>query len=123
MNFTIGGKNYFIPRESYVIDGGSICELGIMSHSTMQMWILGINFFENYYVVFDQENKQVGFAPSISAPSRLADIIAEDKQTLLAQDLELASGDHVLLAITSTLSVLSCALYLHRRRKTAQDTF
>ena len=79
----MGGKNYYIPRESYVIDAGSICEIGIMSHSTMQLWILGINFFENYYVVFDQENKKVGFAPSVTAPERLAKII-EDENIMLA---------------------------------------
>jgi hypothetical protein len=29
-------------------------------------WILGLNFFENYYTVFDYENQQIGFAVSIN---------------------------------------------------------
>jgi hypothetical protein len=27
-------------------------------------WILGINFFNNYYTVFDYENMRIGFAKS-----------------------------------------------------------
>lgn len=27
-------------------------------------WILGLNFFTNYYSVFDYENKRIGFAES-----------------------------------------------------------
>jgi hypothetical protein len=29
-------------------------------------WILGLNFFQNYYTVFDYENNSIGFAPSIN---------------------------------------------------------
>lgn len=29
------------------------------------MWILGLNFFINYYTVFDYENRKIGFADSI----------------------------------------------------------
>jgi len=29
-------------------------------------WILGLNFFNNYYTVFDYENKQIGFVESIN---------------------------------------------------------
>jgi len=28
-------------------------------------WILGLNFFTNYYAVFDYENMRIGFAESI----------------------------------------------------------
>jgi len=30
------------------------------------MWILGLNFFQDYYAVFDYENKRIGFAESIN---------------------------------------------------------
>ena len=42
-----------------------------MTHPTMQVWILGLNFFENYYTVFDQENLKVGFALSKNANPRI----------------------------------------------------
>ena len=29
-------------------------------------WILGLNFFTNYYTVFDYENKSIGFAKSVN---------------------------------------------------------
>ena len=62
----------------------SICAIGIMSHPMMEFWILGLNFFENYYTVFDQENRRVGFAPSISSTPRLMDLIENDKTLNLA---------------------------------------
>jgi len=51
--FTINGKSYFIPKEDYVFQYGNIINFGIMSHPTFSFWILGLNFFENYYTVFD----------------------------------------------------------------------
>jgi hypothetical protein len=38
----------------------------------LDIWILGLNFFQQYYTIFDQGNSQIGFAQSINglyAPS------------------------------------------------------
>ena len=32
--------------------------------NTDDLYMLGLNFFQNYYTVFDQENMQIGFAQS-----------------------------------------------------------
>ena len=60
-----------MPKESYVeyVNFGyyQTCGLLIMSENSFGGWIFGLNFFENYYTVFDQEEKRVGFAPSITA--------------------------------------------------------
>ena len=69
--FHIDGHQYFIPKESYVIRTGGICQIAIMTHDSMSLWILGLNFFENYYTVFDQENLRVGFAINKNADPRL----------------------------------------------------
>ena len=51
--FHIDGHQYFIPKQSYVKRTGDICQITLMTHPTIGMWILGLNFFENYYTVFD----------------------------------------------------------------------
>ena len=38
-------------------DYDDVCTLDIMKHNTMEQWILGLNFFENYFTIFDQENR------------------------------------------------------------------
>ena len=35
-----------------------------MHHPGRSMWILGLNFFNNYYTVFDYQNQSIGFAKS-----------------------------------------------------------
>jgi hypothetical protein len=42
-----------------------------MSHPTIKFWILGLNFFSNYYTVFDQEQLKLGFAISRYAHPRV----------------------------------------------------
>ena len=74
--FKLDFVNYFVPKESYVFkDYIGYCELGLMSHEDIDVWIFGLNFFENYYTVFDQENYRVGFAPSVTAEKRVYELI------------------------------------------------
>jgi len=79
LRLTIDGNHYYIPKENYVMRDSSVCALGIMSHDLLDFWILGLNFFENYYTVFDQENRKVGFAPSYNSKPRLHELIEDDK--------------------------------------------
>jgi len=37
-----------------------------MHHAGRDMWILGLNFFNKYYSVFDYGSQSIGFAPSIN---------------------------------------------------------
>ena len=45
---------------------GSQCVAKFMHHPGRMMWILGLNFFNKYYSVFDYESNSIGFAPSIN---------------------------------------------------------
>ena len=78
LKFTIDGINYYLPKENYVFEDAGLCTLGVMADEYMDIWILGLNFFENYYTVFDQELKRIGFAPSINSKQKLFDLIDND---------------------------------------------
>jgi len=75
LHYNMDGESYFIPKGSYMLQSGNKCYLKIMHHPTLPFHIMGLNFFQNYYTVFDQEKKRVGFAPSIHADERLDAII------------------------------------------------
>ena len=55
LRFVIGGVSYHVPKESYLLFDWWRGQVGIkiMSHAGVDKWILGLNFFENYYTVFD----------------------------------------------------------------------
>lgn len=78
--FTIGGKEYVVPREQWIMKPVDFMDEGyvmIMGHPFIPFWIMGLNFFHNYYTVFDNENQRVGFALSKTANPRILDIIKE----------------------------------------------
>ena len=50
---------------------GTECQLKIQKHSQIKFYILGLNFLQNYYTIFDQENMRIGFSLSIHASNRL----------------------------------------------------
>jgi len=53
MIFTIDSKEYIIPRESYLMHFNGNILLKIIPGGSGNFWILGLNFFDNYYTVFD----------------------------------------------------------------------
>lgn len=52
-----------------------MCIVSIMTHPYLKTWILGLNFFENYYTIFDQENLRVGFALSNNVNPEVLELI------------------------------------------------
>jgi hypothetical protein len=74
LKYVMEGETYFIPRRSYVVKQQGTCYLKLMHHPTLPFHIMGLNFFQNYYTVFDQERKRLGFGRSIHADERLDDL-------------------------------------------------
>jgi hypothetical protein len=66
IQFDIGSETYTIPRDKWFERAGGQCVIKFMHGPHKDYWILGLNFFENYYTVFDYENMQIGFADSIN---------------------------------------------------------
>lgn len=60
----INGTSYFIPKQSYISCSYKNCILRIIVYPGINMFILGLNFLQNYYTVFDHDNKRIGFVLS-----------------------------------------------------------
>jgi len=67
IDFKLGGDDfvYKIPRDEWFAKQGDQCIIKFMHGPNKRYWILGLNFFTNYYTVFDYENKQIGFVDSV----------------------------------------------------------
>ena len=65
LTFTIDDTAYVISKHQYMINRNGHCVLQIAPTGDTGKAYLGINFFENYYGVFDMDNKRVGFAESV----------------------------------------------------------
>ena len=66
LNFMIGGNNYEVPPEFYVVKrinqtGQAECTPGL-APSNMTFWIFGDAFMRAFYTIFDQGESRVGFA-------------------------------------------------------------
>ena len=68
IHFTLDGTEYKINRDQWFERAPSHnkCVIKLMHGPHKPYWILGLNFFTNYYTVFDYKNKQIGFAESIN---------------------------------------------------------
>lgn len=68
IHFTLDGTEYKIDRDQWFERAPRYnkCVIKLMHGPNKPYWILGLNFFTNYYTVFDYKNKQIGFAESIN---------------------------------------------------------
>lgn len=69
LNIEIGNHTYRMDKWNYVELYGNMCLFKVMTMDFSagwgtRFWILGLNFFHNYYTVFDQEQGRIGFAES-----------------------------------------------------------
>ncbi|KAJ3284595.1 hypothetical protein HDU79_008012, partial [Rhizoclosmatium sp. JEL0117] len=63
VSFSMGGHSFSLAAKDYILPNGANCVLGITS-STRTSWIFGEVFFRKYYMFFDIQNRQVGWALS-----------------------------------------------------------
>ena len=72
LSFNIDGVTYKIPPASYIGYQSGICTLKIMTNKRDKNFLtLGLNFFENYYTVFDVGQKRIGLQPSKTTKNEL----------------------------------------------------
>lgn len=61
LSFVVDGVTYTIPPASYIGYSKGMCTLKIMTNKKDKDFMtLGLNFFENYYTVFDVTGKRIG---------------------------------------------------------------
>jgi hypothetical protein len=66
INFLLDGQEMVIPRDMWFEKFEDTCVAKFMHHPGRSEWILGLNFFNNYYTVFDYGSNSIGFAKSIN---------------------------------------------------------
>lgn len=67
LSLHIDGVLYKINRNQWFERQNDMCVIKFMHAPNRKVWILGLNFFTNYYSIFDYESKRIGFAESVLA--------------------------------------------------------
>jgi len=70
------GDDYIIPRNDWFVRNSNTetCSVKFMHAKKKRFWLFGLNFFKNYYSVFDYEKYQVCFAPAVNGFKDYLDI-------------------------------------------------
>lgn len=67
LTVTLGGKDFTLQGEDYVIKAGPVCLFAFTGIDVPApngpLWIMGDVFMRKYYVAFDYGQKRLGFAP------------------------------------------------------------
>ena len=86
IGFKINGLQYSIPPASYIGYKSGTCTMKIMTNKRDKTFItLGLNFFENYYSIFDIENKMIGLQTAKTTKNGLSleDSFIESSQSYM----------------------------------------
>jgi len=83
LTFMIDQTAYVISKKQYMANRNGHCVLQIAPTGNTGKAYLGINFFENYYGIFDMDNKRVGFAESVYSELTSEESAAHNRQVLL----------------------------------------
>ena len=113
-----------ISKHQYLINRNGHCVLQIAPTGDTGKAYLGINFFENYYGVFDMDNKRVGFAESVYSDLSEHQSASHTNQILLNmssyEELEYFmeasgydQGPEALVAVLLGISLVCGALLAH----------
>lgn len=118
LTFTIETTDYVISKHQYIINRNGHCVLQIAPTGDTGKAYLGINFFENYYGVFDMDNKRVGFAESIysdlsenqSSNHTNQILLNMSSQQKLEYYMEAAGFDRGVEALVTAILIISVAI-------------
>lgn len=64
IKFDINGDEYIFNRDMWYERKDNTCVIKFMHAPGRSEWILGVNFFQNYYAVMDYSEQRIGFAKS-----------------------------------------------------------
>ena len=110
LNFTFDNKSYFVTADEYILQDGLVCYIEIMEGADDDEWILGLNFFTNYYVVFDLDKLRVGFAPNIKASKKIGEL-ANLAQEIVFETTQYSNDQLILFMAATGLSLIAFVMW------------